>query len=395
MIPDPLSLPPFHRRATIELVVKRMKTRLLVAALILIISLVLSAGCEILPEVETSKPSNPPTSDATTPIDSDWELSPSESQAPILPSIADVVAKVKPSVVTINTEVVTYDFFNQPFTQEGAGSGWIISEDGIIITNNHVVEGAESVTVTLDDGRTFPVDMTTIATDWLTDLAVLQIDAENLPAATVGDSNELRVGDWVVALGNSMGQGIRATQGIVSRQDISIVVEQGQTLHGLIETDAAINPGNSGGPLVNMAGEVIGINSVKTVQVEIELVGWAIGTSETMPIIQQLIKNGYVIRPWLGVGLYTVDEYVVFRYRLAVDTGVLVTNVAAGSPADEAGLRAGDVITEFGDQEMIGVDELLIAIHSSQIGQAIEITYWRGDTKSTAWSVLTESPPPP
>jgi len=394
-MPDPLSLPPFHCHATIELVVKRMKIRFLVVSLILILSLSLSAGCEILPEVETSTPSNPPTSDATTPIDSDWELSPSESQAPILPSIADVVAKVKPSVVTINTEVVHYDFFNQPFTQEGAGSGWIISEDGIIITNNHVVKGAESVTVTLDDGRTLPADMDTVVTDWLTDLAVFRIDAENLPAATVGESAELRVGDWVVAIGNSLGEGIRATQGIVSRQDVSVQVDQGQTLYGLIETDAAINPGNSGGPLVNMAGEVIGINSVKLIDIQVEGVGYAIGTSEAMPIIQQLINNGYVIRPWLGVGLYTVDEYVVFRYGLAVDTGVLVTNVAAGSPADEAGLRAGDVITEFGDQEMIGVDELIRTIHSSEIGQAIEITYWRGDTKSTAWSILAESPPPP
>ena len=373
---------------------KRTSIRNLFISLILILSLVLGAGCEFLPEVDSLTPSDPTGGDAATPIDTGW-TPPTGTEAPPLPSIADVVARVKPSVVAINTEVVSYDFFNQPFTQEGAGSGWIISEDGIIITNNHVVEGAESITVTLDDGRTLTADMDTVATDWLTDLAVLKIDAENLPAVTVGDSSKLRVGDWVVAIGNSLGQGIRATQGIVSRRDVTIVVEQGQSLRGLIETDAAINPGNSGGPLVNMAGEVIGINSVTTVQVEVELVGWAIGTSEAMPIIQQLINNGYVIRPWLGVGLYTVDEYAVFRYRLAVEEGVLVTQVAPDSLASVAGLQAGDVITKFGDEEMSDVDELLVAIHSSEIGEAVEITYWRGDSKSTAWTTLEEKPPPP
>ncbi|GAH87964.1 unnamed protein product, partial [marine sediment metagenome] len=128
-----------------------------------------------------------------------------------MPSIADVVAKVKPSVVAINTEVITYDIFNQPFTQEGAGSGWIIDEDGLIVTNNHVVEGAKSITVTLDNGETWLVDMNAVATDRLTDLAVLKIDAENLPAITIGDSSKLRVGDWVIAIGNALGEGISAT----------------------------------------------------------------------------------------------------------------------------------------------------------------------------------------
>jgi len=369
------------------------KIRALIVCLTLVLSLALGTGCALLPDVDTSKPSSPPATDNATPIDTGWTPPSTESQALILPSIADVVAKVKPSVVAINTEITTFDFFNRPFTQEGAGSGWIIREDGIIITNNHVVEGAESITVTLDDGKTFPV--TTVVTDRLTDLAVLKIDAENLPTATVGDSLKLRVGDWVVAIGNSLGQGIRATQGIVSRQEVSIPIDQSQTLYGLIETDAAINPGNSGGPLVNMAGEVIGITSVKIAQVGVEGVGYAISTNEAMPIIENLITTGYVVRPWLGVSLYSVNQFAVQRYDLAVDKGALVVSVASGSPADKAGIKEGDVITKFEDQEITELNELIRAIHSSQVGQRVTIAFWRGETKNTAYATLAESPPPP
>ncbi len=176
---------------------------------------------------------------------------------------------------------------------------------------------------------------------------MVRINAKNLPAAKVGDSAILRVGDWVVAIGNSLGMGISATKGIVSAKGVSLSVSAGQTLDDLIQTDAAINPGNSGGPLVNMAGEVIGITSVKIAQVGVEGMGYAISSNTAKPIIQQLVQKGYVVRPWLGVGLYTVDQYAVLRYNLAVDKGALVTQVAAGSPADKAGIKTGDVITEL------------------------------------------------
>ena len=373
-----------------------MKIRYIVVSLILVLALVMSAGCDLLPGIETQPQEEPSGEEAggeTIPINPEWDVPPPANQAQPLPSIADVVARVKPSVVAINTEVVAYDLLNQAFTQEGAGSGWIISEDGIIVTNNHVVEGAESITVVLDDGRTFPVDMSTVATDPVTDLAVLKIDAENLPAATVGDSEALRVGDWVVAIGNSLGQGIRATLGIVSQNEVEIQEELGQPLR-LIETDAAINPGNSGGPLVDMTGKVIGINSIKLASVEIEGVGYAISSSEAMPIIQQLINTGYVIRPWMGVGLYTVDSYVVFRYNLAVNEGIFITVVADNSPASEAGIEVGDVIVKFGDTEITNVSELVKAIHDAEIGQEVEVSFWRGDSRKTTTVVLAESPPP-
>ena len=295
-------------------------------------------------------------------------------------------------MVAINIKITAYDMFNQAFTQEGSGSGWIIDEDGIVITNNHVVEGAESITVILDDGRAVPAEI--VGTDWLTDLAVLKIDAQNLVAVAVGDSLELRVGDRVVAIGNALGEGISATTGIVSVLGVSLAVDAGQTLYDLIQTDAAINPGNSGGPLVNMAGEVIGINSVKAVLVEVEGVGYAISIHTAIPIIEDLVTIGYVIRPWLGVGLYTVNEGVATRFGLAVNQGALITEVVANSPADKAGLEQGDVIVSFDDKEITNIDDLIQTIRANQIGQQVKITYWRGETKYTTYATLIESPPP-
>lgn len=381
---------------------KRIKTKYLVISLILIFSLMLGTGCAV-PYIDISpapapSPAPPPApSPPPEPINPTWTPpSPnnSENQTPLLPSIADVVAQVKPSVVAITTEVVTFDFFNRPFTQQGAGSGWILDENGIIVTNNHVVEGASSITVTMDDGTTFNVDINTVFTDSLNDLAILKVDARNLPAVKIGDSSQLRVGEWVVAIGNALGQGIRATEGIISRQGVSIPVAPGQTLYDLIETTAAINPGNSGGPLVNLAGEVIGITSAKIATVGVEGMGYAISTETTIPIIEELITNGYVVRPWLGVVLYTVDQFAIARYNLATEQGVLITQVATSSPADKAGLKPGDVITSFGDEEIASTEQLIRAIHISEIGQSVTITFWRGDTKNTTEAILAEIPPP-
>ncbi len=367
----------------------------LAVCFVLILSLLLGTSCSFsfsFPSRDASPSPSPPVTQTTAPIDPNWTPPPAKSESPILPSIAEVVAKVKPSVVAITTEVITIDIFRGEFTQEGAGSGWIISEDGYVVTNNHVIKGAKSITVTLDDGRTVPANI--VGTDPLTDLAVLKIDAENLTAVTVGDSLELRIGDWVVAIGNSLGQGISATNGIVSRNEVKMTVGSGQTLYDLVQTNAAINPGNSGGPLVNMAGEVIGITSVKIAQVGVEGMGYAISSNVAMPIIEELINKGYVVRPWLGVGFYTVDQYVVLRYGLAVGKGVLVTVVAPNSPASKAGLREDDVIVGFEDKEISTVQELVQAIHSSQIGQEVKITFWRGETKDTTYASLAESSPP-
>ncbi len=335
---------------------------------------------------------SPDTIPSTTNTQPNSTSAPPTVQQPVLPTFTEVVAKVKPSVVAINVEIVTYDIFNRPTTGEGAGSGWIISEDGYIVTNNHVVGDTEKVTVIMEDGSSYIAEQ--VKTDPLTDLAIVKINAEKLPAIKVGDSSKLEVGEWVVAIGNALGEGTSATVGVVSAIDVSVSVSPGQTLHGLIQTDAAINPGNSGGPLVNMAGEVIGIDSIKVAQVGVEGMGYAISINQAMPIINELMKTGYIVRPWIGIGVYTVDSSVASMYNLAVDKGILVTEVAESSPAEKAGLKAGDVITIIEGEEIVSVDDLLTVVNTSKVGQTVKITFWRGSDQKTASVTLEESPPP-
>ena len=281
--------------------------------------------------------------------------------------------------------------FGGTYTQEGAGSGWIIDSTGLIVTNNHVVENAQSISVTLEDGRNFSAD--TVRTDSVADLAVIKINATNLPTAlTVGDSSKLKVGNWVVAIGNSLGEGISATIGIVSALGITASAGQGETLYDLIKTDAAINPGNSGGPLVNVAGEVVGINSIKVAQVGVEGTGYAISSNTALPIINSLITNGFVSRPWMGAGLYTVDQTAIRQLGLSVSKGVLVTQVAPGSPAALAGIRQNDVIVNIDGTDVTTVDGLIKILRSDKVGQAVQLTYWRGGNQATASVTLIETP---
>lgn len=205
-------------------------------------------------------------------------------------NIADVVAEVKSSVVAINT-TYTYTLWGRYYyTEEGAGSGWIIDDSGIIVTNYHVVDGADSISVTLDDGRVCDVDTSTVYYDEEADLAIFKIDADNLQAAATGDSSKLRIGDWVVTLGNSLDMGVSAKEGIISQMNVSIDVEN-QTLSGLIETSAAINAGNSGGILINMNGEVVGITNAKVSSVGVEGMGYAININDAMTVIEELIAE--------------------------------------------------------------------------------------------------------
>jgi serine protease Do len=296
-----------------------------------------------------------------------------------------------PSVVSVTTEMVAYDIFNQEYTQSAAGSGVIIDSAGYIITNNHVVQNAKNVQVELSDGRTFPADI--VGIDALTDLAVLKIDATDLPYAQLGDSSQLAVGDWVVALGNALGEGISAAEGIISRLNVSVSV-MGNTLRDLIQTTSAINPGNSGGPLVNMSGEVVGVTSVKVAEIGVEGMGYAISINSAEPVIKELIHQGYVIRPWLGVSLYTVTPGVAMWNNLSVEEGALVDEVTKGSPAEAAGLEQGDVIIQFQGKKIANADELLQAILDSQIGAKVEITFVRDKSTKTTTAQLQESPPP-
>jgi serine protease Do len=288
-----------------------------------------------------------------------------------------------PSVVSVTTETVVSSFFGQQHTEYFAGSGILIDDEGYIATNNHVVENARSIYVELADGRTFHANIT--GTDALSDLAVIKIDATGLPYARWGDSSLLSVGEWVLAIGNALGEGVTATQGIVSRLNVYVDVGDGNILYGLIRTTAALNPGNSGGPLVNMSGEVIGITSVKIVASEVEGIGYAISSNEAKPIIEALIRYGHVTYPLMGVKARTVTPWLAALENLSVDRGALIVEVSPDTPAEEAGLKVNDIIIRFEDKEVDNIADLVQAIRSSKIGEEVEIVFVRGeDTKTTS-----------
>ncbi len=364
---------------------------------ILLFIIVTLSGClVVIPEPQQASPSSAATVDPANiiPIDPKWSAEMYTGESMLLPTIADVVEKTFNSVVAISTEVVVDYIFQGRQTQQGAGSGWILREDGVIVTNNHVVEGAKKITVEMADGRTYQTDPENVYRDARTDLAVVKIKAAGLPAVTIGNSENLRLGEWVVALGNPLGQGLRIKEGTISGLKVSLPLEQGQKLYDLIETSAAINPGNSGGPLMDMMGHVVGITSAKISAVGVEGLGYAISTHTAMPIIEELINKGYITRPYLGVGLYTIDPYVALINRLPVDEGVVVTYLDRGGPADKAGLKEYDIITHFNDKAVSTDEELIQLIIASQIGERIKITYIRGETSGTTYAILTESPAP-
>ena len=328
----------------------------------------------------TSTPASAPTQTATSPEDYN------------LPSITDVVDQVNPAVVSIVVGTVSYNWFMQPVPSEQAGSGVIIDTEGYIITNNHVVQDATSITVSLTDGRSF--DATLVGTDPSTDLAVIKINGGDLPTASFGNSSALRVGEWVVAIGNALALegGPTVTVGVISAMGRTIEVDSETTLYNLIQTDAAINPGNSGGPLINLQGEVIGINTAKISSVEVSGVGFAISANSALPVIDELITKGYVSRPYLGISLVTVTPAIVRSYDLNVDKGALIYYLNPGTPASNAGLRPGDVITVFDDIEIETADDVILAIRNHSIGDTVQIKYYRGSSLQIASVTLIEKP---
>ena len=304
----------------------------------------------------------------------------------------ELVAQVAPAVVSIVTETVTYNWFWQAVPQTGAGSGIAISSDGYIVTNNHVVEEAQKVTVTLSDGSAFAA--TVVGTDAQTDLAVVKIEASNLDYLHFlsNSLDQLSVLDPVVAVGNALALpgGATWTTGVVSNLGRSIEENNGVVLNDIIQTDAAINAGNSGGPLLNTAGQVVGINVA--IASNAENIGFAISTDTVIPVVQSIITEGKVVRPWLGVSVTTVTSTIQQYYDVSVDTGALIVSVTSDSPADKAGLKAGDVITKIDDENISTTEELISAIRSHQIGDQVEIVYDSGDVQEVANVTLEESP---
>lgn len=262
-----------------------------------------------------------------------------------LPSFADVVEQIRPWVVSITTERFVRGFFST-FRDEGAGSGFIIRPDGYIVTNEHVVRGAQQLQVHLPDGKTYPA--TVAGTDIATDIAILKIDAGGLPVATLAVADDIRVGDWVMTLGNALDLrgGPTATLGIVSGIGRTIRTEQGQQFFDLIQTDATINTGNSGGPLVDVNGTVIGINQAVLAEARF---GFAINAVVAGPIIASLIQDGRVSRPDIGIKGDDVTAAIARSFNLSVTEGVVITAIDIDGPANAAGIRVGDIITKLDD----------------------------------------------
>jgi serine protease Do len=326
------------------------------------------------------------------------------STASTLPDIASVAAKVRPATVLIynygqsNSRGIPGQDGSAGDVPQGAGTGFIIDPSGYIVTNNHVVEGAQKLTVTLPppDSRTF--EATLVGRDPQTDLAVVKIDGQNLPTVPLGNSSELRVGEWVVAIGNALALkgGPTVTAGVVSavgrdEQEPPNASGSAATLYDLIQTDAAINPGNSGGPLVNMQGEVVGVNTLGTTQAQ--GIGFAISIDGAKPIIAQLRQNGKVTRGYLGIGAISLTAPVAAQYGLSRDTGVLVAQVQPGSPAATAGLQQGDVIIGLGSVDVQGLQDLQQALTTQfKPGDQVAVKIDRNGTTQTVNVTLGTSP---
>lgn len=304
-------------------------------------------------------------------------------------AVVAAVDKVSPAVVGVTRISQARDIFGRirPAGPTGYGSGVIISPEGYIVTNYHVVEGAISVSVTLSNGQ--DVDANIVGQDPGTDLAVLKIaPIEGMPWATLGDSDKLMVGEYAIAIGNPGGPLLQrsVTLGIISATDRSFDVYD--WVFGLLQTDAAINPGNSGGPLVNIIGEVVGINSVKIT--DAEGLGFSIPSNLVKTVSEALIKDGRVTRPMLGVTIGEISPAMAEAYNLSSDYGLLVTEAPLGAPARSAGIQSKDIIIEVEGQKIEGLRDLRRIISEKTIGQTVQVVVLRGDEKLNFQVTLAE-----
>lgn len=292
------------------------------------------------------------------------------------PTVA-IAEQVGPAVVGIINKGNYYRF--STMVEQGSGSGVIIDKAGYIVTNAHVIEGAKEVEVSLNDGRN--VSAKIIGVDSKTDLAVLKIEADNLVVASLGDSSKLKVGELAIAIGNPLGEKFAGsvTTGVISALNRNLLI--GEKTMQVIQTDAAINPGNSGGALVNSKGQVVGINSAKIAIEGVEGMGFSIPINDARPIINELIQYGYVSRPWIGIEGATIDDETAAYYKLP--KGVYVTKVVNFGPASQAGLRAGDVITKIGDQDIKDMDGVLNILNRKRPKDKLDVVIVRDGNKMT------------
>lgn len=304
-------------------------------------------------------------------------------------SIKDIVANTEKSVVEITTESAATDSFFQQMVTTGAGSGVIISKDGYIVTNNHVVEGANKITVRDKSGTEYAAEL--IGTDAKTDLAVIKINASNLSPAVLGSSKDLSVGDEAIAIGNPLGElGGTVTRGIISALDREIAID-GQSMT-LLQTDTAINKGNSGGGLFNASGQLIGIVNAKSSGTSVEGLGFAIPIDTAKPVIESLITNGYVTgRPQLGVSMVNIEDEMSAFQSGVDELGVYVAKVNRDSAAEEAGLEVKDRIISVDGKEISSSDEIAKIIESKKVGDTIKIVVERDRKEISITAKLKEA----
>lgn len=313
-----------------------------------------------------------------------------KTQESVIPVIA---REVSPAVVGISTIHVEYDFFYRPVETEAVGSGVIVDTSGHIITNDHVVGNADQITVFLSDGR--KREAIRLYGDPSLDLAIIKIDAPNLAAARLGDSDSVLVGDLAVAIGNPLGLSLQrtVTAGIISALNRMVVIRdrRGEVLmQDLIQTDASINPGNSGGPLVNSKGEVIGINTVKASRAE--AIGFAIPVNIVKPIVRSVIEKGSFDKPYLGIEGIDREIAQVMNLKVTVDSGVYVAGVERGSPADKAGIKTADIITKLAGKKVGSMAKLRQIIYDLDVGKPVDIEIRRNGSILTKTIVPDKAP---
>ncbi|MGQ9506762.1 MAG: S1C family serine protease [Candidatus Bathycorpusculaceae bacterium] len=282
----------------------------------------------------------------------------------------DILEKVSKSVVNISTIKLVHHIFYQVVPVKGMGSGTIIDPKGYILTNNHVVGGAEKISVTLWNGEILEGKLVGSCT--VHDIAVVKVDGDALPSAELGDSDKLRVGQRVYAIGNPFGLagGPTVTTGVISAVNRTIESEN-EFLENLVQTDAAINPGNSGGPLVNLEGKVVAINTA--IIPYAQGIGFAIPINSAKRCANEIITNGISIRPWLGIIGLSITEEMARYYDLPVEHGVFVTRVVDGSPADNVGIGVGDIILRMDGTTIYTIEDLVRELHKRRVGDKVRI----------------------
>ncbi|NMC47725.1 MAG: PDZ domain-containing protein [Chloroflexi bacterium] len=313
--------------------------------------------------------------------------------------ITQVVEQIEPAVVTVvGTIPGTQSIFGRTADAQVSGSGFIVSDEGYIITNNHVITdaNANSLYVVLSDGT--ELDAQLVSRDVYADLAVLKVEGSMPAVASLGNSEDLKPGETVIAIGSPLGTFRNSvTVGVISATGRTLDTGDGYNMENLIQTDAAINSGNSGGPLVNLAGEVIGVNTLVVrgsssySNAITEGLGFAIPSDTVELISHQIINKGYFARPYFGVGVQNINSSIAKRYNLPVDWGGYVTEVTTGSPAAQAGLHVQDIITRIGDIDITEKTTYLNALFAYQPGDEVTIEFYRNNQKMSASVVLAEA----